>query len=109
MFKFKFRFKSKVKENHVELKYKIKSLEEELFNSNLECDKIKEKMEDLEYENKELETIICSIYSCSNCKKKNNKTLNKFVKKIELTNINRIDNICKLWKSISSVHNLYIN
>ena len=99
----------KFKANHRELEDKIKFLEEQVFNSKLDRDKIKEKMEDLEFKNKELKTIISNSYSCSNCKKKNKKTLNKYVKKIELTNINRMDNICNLWKSISSVHNLYLN
>jgi len=98
----------KLKSNNRKLEDKIKYLEGQIFHSKLEYDKLKENMGDLEFENKELKTIITSSYSCPNCKKKNKKVLNKYVKKIELTNLNRIDNICNLWKSISSVHNLYL-
>ena len=94
----------------IKLEQKISTLEKDLYELNIEFNKLEETSDDKDFEIKELKTIVSNSSNCINCRGNTRKNvLNKFVKKIESKNISRIDQVCNKWKSISSIHNLDLN
>ncbi len=99
-----------VKNNKL-LNKELKELKNKLHISELEISELEEEVSDRDLEIRELKSIISkSILNCINCSINIKNDFNeKFVKKIDNNNMNRIENVCKLWKNISSFHHLDID
>ena len=99
-----------IKSNRL-LKEELKELKIKLANYELEIKELEEEVSDRDLEIRELKSIISkSIINCFHCSVNiKNEFQDKFVKKMDKNNMDRIEKVCELWKNISSVHHLDVD